>query len=95
MIRHLLCALSLALALGGCSSTPERNGSAAEVHALTGAHTRIVWVQGDGSDPYAMGNQLVLMGLDTDDGRGERVILAERGSYVKPLLTPRGDRVVY
>jgi hypothetical protein len=35
------------------------------------------------------------MGLDTDDGRGERVILGARGSYVKPLLTPRGDRIVY
>ncbi len=65
------------------------------MHGLTSAHTRVVWVQGDGSDPYAMSNQLTLMGFDSDDGRGERAILAEKGSYVKPLLTPRGDRVVY
>lgn len=90
----LLCWLLAALT-GACSSAPARDGAAAEVHALTGAHTRVVWVQGDGTDPYAMGNQLVLMGLDTDDGRGERVVLQERGSYVKPLLTPRGDRIVY
>jgi hypothetical protein len=35
------------------------------------------------------------MGLDTDDGGGERVILGERRSYVKPLLTPRGNRIVF
>ncbi len=95
MTRPVLFSLCLAVSLAGCSSTPQRDGAAAEVHALTGAHTRIVWVQGDGTDPYAMGTQLVLMGLDTDDGRGERVILAERASFVKPLLTPRGDRIVY
>ena len=35
------------------------------------------------------------MGLDTHDGRGERAILSERRSYVKPMLTPRGDRIVF
>jgi hypothetical protein len=34
------------------------------------------------------------MGLDTSDGKGERAILG-MGSYTKPLITPRGDRVVY
>lgn len=81
--------------LAACRSEPVRTGGAADVHALTGGPTRVVWVQGDGTDPYAMGSQLVLMGLDTDDGRGERVILSQRGSYVKPMLTPSGDRVVY
>ena len=93
--RLLFFSLCVVLALAGCSFAPERQGSAAEVHALTGAHTRVVWVQGDGTDPFALGSQLVLMGLDTDDGRGERVILGERGSYVKPLLTPRGEQIVY
>jgi hypothetical protein len=54
-----------------------------------------VWVQGDGTDPRATGVELILMGLDTDDGKGERVILGQRGSYVKPLLTPNGTRIVY
>ena len=62
---------------------------------MTGTRTRVVWVQGDGTDPLADGNALVLMGLDTDDGKGERVILAERGSYIKPLLIARGERIVY
>ena len=36
-----------------------------------------------------------LMGLDTEDGKGERAIVAERGNYTKPLITPSGARVVY
>jgi hypothetical protein len=71
------------------------SGPAAEVRALTGARTRVVWVQGDGTDPTASGTGLVLMGFDTDDGKGERVILGERGSYIKPLLIGRGQRIVY
>ncbi len=71
------------------------SGPGADVRAFTGARTRIVWVQGDGTDPETEGTQLVLMGLDTDDGKGERVILGERRSYVKPRLTARADRVVF
>jgi hypothetical protein len=70
-------------------------GPEAAVRAFTSARTRIVWVQGDGTDPETEGTNLVLMGLDTDDGKGERVILGERRSYVKPRLTSRGDRIVF
>jgi hypothetical protein len=94
LVPHLLLSLLL-LCSTACRSTAPREGAAAQVYDLTGAHTRVVWVQGDGSDPYAMGNQLTLMGFDTEDGRGERAILPTPGSYVKPLLTPRGDRVLY
>src|SRR5262245_12772705 len=72
-----------------------RPATAADVYRLTGAHTRVVWVQGDGTDPYAAGNAIVLMGLDTDDGKGERVILGEKGSYIKPLLIGGGRRILY
>lgn len=90
-----VCGL-LGLCAAACTSaTLPLDGPGAQLRALTGARTRVVWVQGDGTDPFAAGDQLILMGLDTDDGRGERVILGERGSYVKPLLTPRGDRVVF
>jgi hypothetical protein len=92
----------LLLACTACSTVDSRadanqtrTGASAEVHALTGTHARVVWVQHDGRDPFAQGSSLVLMGLDTDDGRGERAILGEPGSYVKPLFTPRGDRIVY
>jgi hypothetical protein len=88
--------LLLPALLSGCSGTPGGvAGPGAEVRALTGARTRAVWVQSDGTDPRAAGDQLVLMGLDTHDGRGERQILSERRSYVKPLLTARGDRIVF
>ena len=58
---------------------------------------RIVWVQdmGDGRDVFAQGGNLRLMGLDTGDAQGERVISGAVGNYAKPLITPRGDRVVY
>lgn len=86
----------LAFVLAGCSGTSRgADKASAEVRGLTGAHTRVVWVQGDGTDPRATGDQLVLMGLDSDDGRGARVILGKLGSYVKPMLTPRGDRVIF
>jgi hypothetical protein len=92
----------LALAVAACSAVgargdamQTRTGAAADVFALTGAPTRLVWVQHDGRDPYAQGRGLVLVGLDTEDGRGERVILNEPGSYVKPLLTPDGQRILY
>ena len=57
---------------------------------------RVIWVQdlGDGRDVDTLGSNLRLMGLDTDDGKGERAILGT-GNYAKPLITPRGDRVVY
>ena len=70
-------------------------GPSAELRALTGARTRVVWVQGDGTDPSAEGDNLILMGLDTDDGQGERVIRAERQSYVAPLLTSDGARILF
>ena len=55
------------------------------------------WVQdmGDGGDVVAQGGNLRLMGMDTSEGQGERVILGTLGNYTKPLITPRGDRVVY
>jgi hypothetical protein len=61
------------------------------------ARTRVVWVQdlGDGRDGDTLGSNLRLMGLDTGDGKGERAILGMPGNYSKPLIAPRGDRVVY
>jgi hypothetical protein len=84
----------------GASSAPADQKTAAsrpgaDVRTLTGAPTRIVWVQSDGSDPFAAGDKLILMGLDTEDGKGERTILGKQQSYVKPLITPKGDRIVF
>jgi len=64
---------------------------------LGNARYRVAWVQdiGEGRDVFAQGGNLRLMGLDTGDGQGERAILGTAGNYAKPLITPRGDRVVY
>jgi hypothetical protein len=87
------CSLSVA----GCGrgTQPPVEGPAADLRALTGAHTRVVWVQSEINDPDADGDQLILLGFDSDDGRGERVILGERRSRTMPRLTPRGDRIVF
>ena len=75
------------------AAPPPIAGAAAEVRALTGARTRLAWGQHDGRDPRLTGDQVRLIGFDTDDGRGERPILERPGSYVRPMITPRGDRV--
>jgi hypothetical protein len=64
--------------------------------AFPGLRIRVIWVQdlGDGRDVDTLGSHLRLMGLDRGDGKGERAILGT-GNYAKPLITPRGDRVVY
>ena len=70
---------------------------ASAVEVVTGGRTKAVWVQdvGDGSDTFGVGGQLVLMGFDTGDARGERMILDTPASYAKPLITPSGNRVIY
>ena len=92
--------LATAAACSNASQAVDPPASAVEapatgLRAFTGAATRVVWVQSDGTDPLAAGDQLILMGLSTEDAKGERVILGKRQSYVKPLLTPRGDRIVF
>src|SRR3989442_511504 len=92
------CGLALlSLLPAACSKAADAlaDGPGARLRALTGAHTRVVWVQGDGTDPETEGDQLILMGLDSDDGKGERVILGQRRSYTKPRLTARTNRIVF
>ncbi len=75
----------------------EASGTAGELRSLTGARTRVVWTQdiADGTDILSAGDRLVLMGYDTDDGLGERPILATPANYAKPMITPSGNRVVF
>jgi hypothetical protein len=94
-VGWLLAATLSSVLVTACADRPGSNDPPGEVRGLTSAHTRVVWVQQDGKDPEAVGDALVLMGFDSDDGLGERLILGERGTYVKPLITPRGDRIIY
>ncbi|MBS0263722.1 MAG: hypothetical protein JSS02_17405, partial [Planctomycetes bacterium] len=69
-----------------------------DLPTLTGARTRVVWVQDQSpnhNDTIALGRELKLMGFDTQDGRGERPILETIQNYSKPLLTPDGQRIVF
>lgn len=94
--RSIACALlSFAAALFGLACARVDGGR--EVRALTGAPTRLTWVQdhGGGGDVFAEESNLILMGFDTEDGRGERVILSEPSNYSKPLLTRDGRRIVF
>jgi hypothetical protein len=88
----LLLVLLTAIAAAGCSS--EGAASETRIERFTGGQTRAVWVQSDGKDPFALGTNLALMGVDSRDGR-ERQIVSGPGSYMKPMITPRGDRVVF
>ncbi|HUU70944.1 MAG TPA: hypothetical protein VM186_15560, partial [Planctomycetota bacterium] len=67
-----------------------------ELEQLTGARTRMVWIQDAGPTACAFSEKptLRLMGFDSRDGKGEREI-APIGSYVKPLFTADGNQIVF
>ena len=52
----LLVPVSVAFLAAACSDGIRAgDGPGAEVRNFTGAHTRVVWAQGDGTDPAAEG----------------------------------------
>jgi hypothetical protein len=68
------------------------------VEQLTGAHTRVVWVQDQSDsqrDSLARERKLALMGFDSRDGALERRLVPLERNFAKPLLTPDGSRVVW
>lgn len=86
------CVLVVVL-LGTCWAAD----GAPAVAQLTGRHTRVVWTQDAGptASVYVEQPTLSLMGLDSRDGAGERVILAEQRGYWKPLLSAGGKPVYF
>ena len=102
MKKNLPCAFAtawlwLAVAAAAAAQPGPLGAVAQQVRALTGAPTRIVWVQhtGDGADIFARGEHLRLLGLDTEDGRGEREIVPGEGGFAQPMITPGGNHVVF
>jgi hypothetical protein len=80
------------------SAAKTKHDPSKEIEALTGAHTRLVWAEcaePKDSDTYATGDSLLLIGLDTRDGLGERAILSKPGNYARPLLTSDGTGIVF
>jgi len=94
-----LCLLLILTILSpmACSGDQSPDGHIAHVLDFTGSRTRAVWLQdmGDGSDFEAQADQLRLMGFDSEDERGEFVLLGDIENYARPLITRRGDRVVF
>ncbi|HEX5445110.1 MAG TPA: LamG-like jellyroll fold domain-containing protein [Pirellulales bacterium] len=79
-----------------CLLPAARGDVAGELKQFTGRPTRLVWVQAsDASDLTAQRGGFRLYGLDSEDGKGIRLLQSEPGGYSKPLLTPDGRHVVY
>lgn len=68
-----------------------------KIENVTGNHSKLAWYQylGKSSDSLGNGNQLQLWGIDTRDGLGARVILKEKSSYARPLISPDGKWILY
>ena len=87
------------LAPANAETPPSINPVASEIRDLTQAQTRIVWCRDIGAGAHSGNGAVVtqrrLIGFDTEDGRGERVILPALSDYARPMLTPRGERVIF
>ena len=60
-----------------------------DIRSLAGAPAKIAWLQETGTNKYKM------LGFDTEDNSGERVIEDEVQYYCLPLITYDGSRIVY
>jgi hypothetical protein len=94
----LLC-IGLLFLLVACSDEQpaEHVQTLSTLHEFTGAPTRLVWAQDllDNKDVSAKGQHLRLMGYDSEDGKGERVILSGPENFFRPLMSPSGQQVVF
>jgi hypothetical protein len=80
------------------SAAKTKHDPSKQIEALTGAHTRMVWsecAEPKDSDTFATGDSLLLIGVDTRDGLGERAILSKPGNYARPLLTSDGTGIIF
>lgn len=95
------CILAAAILLFGPLVRAADEADAArdrDVEQLTGARTRVVWMRDTSAGAKSfdgVGTGFLLMGYDSRDGRGLRPILAEKGSYFRPLITPDGAKIVF
>lgn len=68
------------------------------IESFTGAHTRVVWAKAsepNDGDTFTQSEKLLLMGIDTRDGKGERAILSKPANYSRPLLSTTGEVILY
>ncbi len=91
--------MGLLIFLGACrNEQPQVKASEiSTLHEFAGAPARVVWVQdlGDNTDVSAQSDHLRLMGYDSEDDQGERVILPGPENFYRPLITPSGNQVIF
>ncbi|TLD70462.1 LamG domain-containing protein [Phragmitibacter flavus] len=69
-----------------------------KLEGFTGNHTRVVWAvqeKEDRADPFAVGKNNLLRGIDSRDGRGVRDLVENKGNYARPLLSVDGTVILY
>ncbi len=95
--RSFLTLSTLFFATAVCTGDRPPHSHAANVLDFAGSRTRAVWLQdmGTGSDFEAQADRLRLMGFDSTDEQGEFVLLGDIKNYARPLITRRGDRVIF
>lgn len=91
--------MGLLIFLGACrNEQPQVEArEISTLHEFAGAPARVVWVQdlGDNTDVSAQSDHLRLMGYDSEDDRGERVILSGPENFYRPLIAPSGNQVIF
>lgn len=69
---------------------------AAQLRQFCGGPVRLVWSRSDDEgDFYQKNPNGDLLVFDSEDSRGERLLLAEKRSYAKPMITDDGMKVVF
>ncbi len=95
VLVFLLPVVAAVFGMAGCGNGDEVPASAAG--PLAGLHYRVVWVQDmdRNRDVFCQGRRLRLMAMDSRQPALERQVVPGTGSFVKPLLSADGDRIVY
>lgn len=97
LLLPLSCFLGCDVETGGEAEAPSGVAEGLiPAKELTGGSLRAVWVKeiGDGTDWHAATDNLLLMGYDSGDGQGVRVLHEGHSNYNKPLLSPDGQTIV-
>lgn len=69
---------------------------AAALRDFAGGPIRLAWTRTEDEDDfYQKDNTGMLCGFDSEDARGERIILSELRSYAMPIITPDGQKIVF
>ncbi len=77
----------------GCR--PNHDPATMAVRALASDPARIVWLQVNSAEQTGTNATFRIMGWDSADGHGERIIIGRPAYYAKPMLTRDGCRVVF